>query len=48
MVILNSHKVAGDLLDRRARLYFDRACNIVACNFMTGGFLFAFSSYDDV
>jgi hypothetical protein len=48
IVILNSRKVAGDLLDRRARIYSDRALNIVACNIMSGGFMFALTPYGDV
>jgi len=48
MVIINSHKVAGDLLDRRPRIYSDRPHNIVACGIMTGGLLFALSRFDDV
>jgi len=47
IVVLNSHKVAGDLLDRRSRIYSDRPHNIVGC-IMTGGLLFALSHFDDV
>ncbi|KAH9953974.1 cytochrome P450 [Russula dissimulans] len=36
MVILNSQKVAADLLDRRAGIYSDRPRNIVASDIMTG------------
>ena len=48
IVVLNSHKVAGDLLDRRSMTYSDRPRNIVACEIMTGGLLFALARYDDV
>ena len=48
IVVLNSHKVAGDLLDRRSMTYSDRPRNIVACDIMTGGHLFALARYDDV
>ena len=48
IVVMNSHKVAGDLLDRRSRVYSDRPRNIVACDIMTGGLLFAFSHFGDV
>ena len=48
MVVLNSHKVAGDLLDRRSRIYSDRPRNIVGCDIMTGGLLFALSHFGDV
>jgi len=48
IVIINSHKVAGDLLDRRSRIYSDRPRSIVACDIITGGLLFALSHFDDV
>ena len=48
IVVLNSHKVAGDLLDRRSMTYSDRPRNIVACDIMTGGLLFALARYGDV
>lgn len=48
IVVLNPHKVAGDLLDRRSMTYSDRPRNIVACDTMTGGLLFALARYDDV
>ena len=48
IVILNSHKVAGDLLDRRSRIYSDRPRSIVGCDIMTGGLLFALSHFGDV
>ena len=48
IVVMNSHKVAGDLLDRRSIIYSDRPRNIVACDTMTGGLLFAFSRFGDV
>ena len=47
MVILNSQKVAADLLDRRAGIYSDRARNIVASDIMTGGLVVFFSRYND-
>ena len=47
IVVLNSHKVARDLLDRRSMTYSDRPGNIVACEIMTGGLLFALARYDD-
>jgi hypothetical protein len=47
MVILNSQKVAADLLDRRAGIYSDRPRNIVASDIMTGGFVVFFSRYND-
>jgi len=48
MVILNSQKVAADLLDRRAGIYSDRPRNIVAAEILTGGFLVVFSRYNDM
>jgi hypothetical protein len=45
MVILNSHKIATDLLDRRAAKYSDRPPLIVASEIMCGGLLFPFSRY---
>lgn len=47
-VILNSQKVAADLLDRRARIYSDRPRFIVACEIMTGGLLTVFTRYGEV
>jgi hypothetical protein len=48
VVILNSQKVAADLLDRRAGIYSDRPRNIVASDIMTGGLLVVFTRYNDV
>ncbi|KAI0297641.1 cytochrome P450 [Russula brevipes] len=48
MVILNSQKVAADLLDRRAGIYSDRPRFIVASDIMTGGLLVVFTRYNDI
>ncbi|KAI9443308.1 cytochrome P450 [Lactarius indigo] len=48
VVILNSQKVAADLLDRRAGIYSDRPVNIVASDIMTGGLLVVFTRYNDI
>ncbi|KAH9980243.1 cytochrome P450 [Lactifluus volemus] len=48
MVIINSQKVAADLLDRRAAIYSDRPRLIVASEIICGGLLFALSRYGDV
>ena len=48
LVILNSQKVAADLLDRRAGIYSDRPRNIVASDIMTGGLLVVFTRYNDM
>ena len=47
VVIINSQKVAVELLDRRAAIYSDRPRNVVACDIMTGGLFFGFSRYGD-
>jgi hypothetical protein len=48
IVVLNSQRVAVDLLDRRSGIYSDRPRNIVACDIMTKGLLFGFARYGDV
>ncbi|KZT29047.1 cytochrome P450 [Neolentinus lepideus HHB14362 ss-1] len=47
LIVVNSHKIAADLLDRRAALYSDRPNNIVASDILTGGLLIALSHYTD-
>ncbi|THU98700.1 cytochrome P450 [Dendrothele bispora CBS 962.96] len=47
MVILNSHKAATDLLDRRALIYSDRTRNIVAFEILTRGLLFVLKDCND-
>ena len=47
IVIINSSKVAVELLDRRAAIYSDRPRNIVVSDIMCGGLLFGFSRYGD-
>jgi hypothetical protein len=44
MIILNSQKVAADLLDRRASKYSDRPPLIVASE-MSGGLLIPFARF---
>ncbi|KAF8910811.1 cytochrome P450 [Mucidula mucida] len=48
IVVLNNHKVAADLLDRRAGIYSDRPQWIVASEILTGGLLVVFSRYNDI
>ncbi|KAI9451530.1 cytochrome P450 [Russula earlei] len=48
IVVLNSHKVAVDLLDRRSGIYSSRPRNIVASDIMTGGLVIAFAQYGDI
>ncbi|KZV67838.1 cytochrome P450 [Peniophora sp. CONT] len=47
MVIINRTDIATELLDRRTGIYSDRPPNIVGCEIMTGGLLFAFTRYGD-
>jgi hypothetical protein len=46
-LVLNSHKAAVELLDRRAGIYSDRPRSIVAGEIMTGGFMLVFTRYND-
>ncbi|KAJ7250654.1 cytochrome P450 [Mycena rebaudengoi] len=46
-IVLGSHKIAADLLDRRAQIYSDRPRNIVA-GLLTGNLVFAFSQHNDI
>ena len=48
LILLNTHKAAGDLLERRAEIYSDRPQNIVSVDMMTGGRLFALTGSTDV
>ncbi|PBK94480.1 cytochrome P450 [Armillaria gallica] len=48
LVVLNSLKVAADLLDRRAGKFSDRPRNIVASDILTGGNMFPFAHYGEV
>ncbi|KAJ7720444.1 cytochrome P450 [Mycena metata] len=48
ILILNSHKVAADLLDRRGPNYSHRPRLIVASEMLTGGFMIPFTQYNDV
>ena len=48
IIILNSRKVAADLLERRAGIYSDRPVNIVACELMCNGLFFIFTRYGDM
>ena len=48
VVIINSQKVAVELLDRRAAIYSDRPRNVVACDIMTGGLLLGFARYGEM
>jgi hypothetical protein len=48
IIVLNSLKVAFELLDRRANLYSDRPQLIVASGILSGSLFTAFMSYGDV
>jgi hypothetical protein len=48
IVVLNSQRVAADLLDRRAGIYSDRPRLIVANEIMGGGLAFTVSRYGEV
>jgi hypothetical protein len=45
IVVLNTQKVAADLLDRRAGIYSDRPRNIVAAEILCGGMAMVFQNY---
>jgi len=40
LIVLNTHKAAADLLERRAAIYSDRPPNIVALEMLTGAICF--------
>ena len=46
VVIINSQRVAAELLDQRATIYSDRPHNVVA-DMITGGLFFGFSRYGE-
>ncbi|KIM35577.1 hypothetical protein M413DRAFT_347955, partial [Hebeloma cylindrosporum] len=48
VVVLNSHEVAADLLDRRSNTYSSRPRFIMASEILTGGIFIAFSVYGDL
>jgi hypothetical protein len=48
IVVLNSQRVATDLLDRRSRIYSDRPRLIVASDIMCAGLAFALSRYGEM
>lgn len=47
VIVINSLKIAGDLLDRRATIYSERPRNIVAGEFITGGLFLTFVNHSD-
>ncbi|KAI0076940.1 cytochrome P450 [Panus rudis PR-1116 ss-1] len=48
LVVLNNHKVATDLLDKRSTIYSDRPRSIMTGELLCGGFFFAFNSTNDL
>jgi hypothetical protein len=48
IVVLNSQRVAIELLDQRSGIYSDRPRNIVVCDIMTKGLFFGLARYGDV
>jgi hypothetical protein len=48
IMILNSQKVAADLLDRRSAIYSDRPLFVVAGELMCGGIILPFCQYGDL
>ncbi|KAJ7635361.1 cytochrome P450 [Roridomyces roridus] len=47
-VIISNHKIACDLLDRRASIYSDRARSIVAGELLCGGMIFGFTQHNEI
>ncbi|KAF9525611.1 cytochrome P450 [Crepidotus variabilis] len=47
-IVLNTHKAASDLLDKRASIYSDRPRFIVAQEMLCGGLLLVFTRYGDM
>nr|F1SY62.1 RecName: Full=Cytochrome P450 monooxygenase 58 [Postia placenta Mad-698-R]BAK09406.1 cytochrome P450 [Postia placenta] len=48
VVVLNSHEVVGDLLERKSTIYSDRPRFIMAGEILTGGMLIVFTGYGKV
>ena len=47
MLVLNNHKIATDLLDRRASIYTDRPPFIVAGEILCGGLALPLARYGE-
>jgi hypothetical protein len=47
IVVINSQKVAVELLDRRAAIYSDRPINVITCDIMSGGLLIGLARYGE-
>ncbi|KAJ7122958.1 cytochrome P450 [Mycena epipterygia] len=48
VVVLNTHAVTADLLDRRSTIYSDRPRFVMAGEILTGGIFIAFSGYGEL
>ena len=48
MVVVSRNDIVTELLDHRAVKYMDRPPNIVGCEIIAGGLLFAFGRYNDM
>lgn len=48
VIVLNSHKAANDLLDKRAEIYSGRARNIVVAEIISGGLDFPLMQHNDL
>ncbi|KAK7681933.1 hypothetical protein QCA50_014895 [Cerrena zonata] len=48
LIVLNSHKVASDLLDKRSAIYADRPRMIMTGELLCRGFFFAFNSCNEL
>ena len=47
IVVINSRKVAVELLDRRGAIYSDRPTNVIVDNIMSRGHLIGFARYGE-
>ena len=47
IVVINSQKIAVELLDRRATIYSDRPREVVVGDIMTGGYLIGFARFGE-
>jgi hypothetical protein len=45
IIVLNTQKIAADLLDRRAGIYSDRSRNIVSAEILCGNLAMGFQRY---
>ena len=48
LVVVSSHKVAGDLFDRRSTIYSDRPKSVMAGEILTGGVFLVFTIYGEL